>query len=174
MESITREMFDLYDGPIIVHRLDMATSGLMIIAKTKEVHQNLQAQFKNHKIKKRYVALLDGVIKESHGTISLPLKPDYMDRPRQIVDIKNGKTAITDYEVIGVENGHTRISLSPHTGRTHQLRVHCAHKDGLNTPILGDALYGKEEKRLYLHAKEIICLHPVTKTIIHIEKKEDF
>lgn len=174
VKSIAMKMFDIEkDCPVIVHRLDMATSGIMIIAKTKIVYQNIQAQFKNHRIRKIYIAILDGIVTNQEGTISLPMRPDYLDRPRQVVDI-NGKSALTDYQVISVKNGHTKIMLCPHTGRTHQLRVHCAHKEGLDTPILGDTLYGKEDKRLFLHAKEIYFRHPITGVEIHIEKKEDF
>ena len=172
--SIVRNLYPEAEGPIIVHRLDMATSGLMIVTKSKQIHKNLQSQFENHKIKKRYIAMLDGIIEEKKGKISIPISPDYLDRPRQIVDIRNGKAAITEYEVISVENGHTRIKLFPHTGRTHQLRVHCACKDGLDTPILGDNLYGKKADRLYLHAEEITFAHPITGKKIRIEKKADF
>jgi tRNA pseudouridine32 synthase/23S rRNA pseudouridine746 synthase len=152
------------DGPMIVHRLDMATSGLIIVAKTKRVHQLLQAQFKNHEIHKRYVALLSspcGKVGE-RGTISLPLRADIMDRPRQMVDYEHGKAAITEYEILEIKDGKTLIALYPKTGRTHQLRVHCAHEDGLGTPIVGDELYGKKADRLYLHAEEIEFVHPIT------------
>lgn len=172
--SIIKEMYPEIEGPVIVHRLDMATSGLMIIAKNKAVHQNLQAQFESHHIRKRYVAILDGIIENGEGKIALPLSPDYLDRPRQTVDKENGKTAVTTYKVVSEENGHTRINLFPHTGRTHQLRVHCAHKEGLNAPISGDTLYGKKADRLYLHAEEITFTHPITGKTIRIERKADF
>lgn len=174
VKSIAMKFFDIdKDCPAIVHRLDMATSGIMIVAKTKMVYQQIQSQFKDHKIRKVYIAILDGIITNQNGTISLPLRPDYIDRPRQVVDVA-GKPAITKYEVIYIKNGKTRILLYPQTGRTHQLRVHCAHKDGLNTPILGDTIYGKEDKRLFLHAKEIFFTHPVTGVEMHINKEEDF
>lgn len=163
--SILRSRYPEVEGPMIVHRLDMATSGLMIVAKTTWAYHQLQRQFEQRSVKKRYIALLAGDISHrtaEHGTISLPLCADINDRPRQIVDREHGREAVTDYEVLGTENGHTRIALYPHTGRTHQLRVHCAHPDGLNSPILGDALYGTPSDRLYLHAQSLTFTHPTT------------
>lgn len=161
-------------GPLIVHRLDMATSGILLIAKTKEVHQNLQAQFKNRTVKKRYTALLDGVITADKGIIDLPLCLDPSDRPRQIVNEKYGKPAMTRYQVLSRSNNQTRIAFYPLTGRTHQLRVHASHPQGLNTPIIGDELYGKGAERLYLHTEFLEFRHPVSGEIIRIEKKADF
>lgn len=161
-------------GPLIVHRLDMATSGLLLIAKTKEVHQNLQAQFKNRTVKKRYIALVDGLIPYEKGTISLPLCPAPLDRPRQIVNQEFGKPAVTDYEVLSRQTNYTRLAFYPLTGRTHQLRVHAAHPLGLNCPIVGDPLYGKEAERLYLHAESIEFKHPVTKQTVLLEKVAEF
>lgn len=161
-------------GPMIVHRLDMATSGLLLIAKTKAVHQNLQAQFKNRTVKKRYIALLDGSIPFDEGTINLPLCPDPQDRPRQIVNEEYGKPAITNYHVLKRSPKHTRIAFYPLTGRTHQLRVHAAHPQGLNTPIIGDELYGKKADRLYLHAESLEFIHPVSGQTIFLEKKAEF
>ncbi|MBR4388950.1 MAG: RluA family pseudouridine synthase [Prevotella sp.] len=163
--SILRQRYPQAEGPMIVHRLDMATSGLMVAAKTMWVYHALQRQFEQHEVKKRYVALLERDISKlvpTRGTISLPLRPDMMDHPRQVVDKIHGKEAITDYEILGVENGHTLIALYPHTGRTHQLRVHCAHPEGLGCPILGDALYGTPADRLHLHAKQLTFTHPIT------------
>lgn len=161
-------------GPMIVHRLDMATSGLLMVAKTKEVHQNLQAQFKNRTVKKRYTALLDGVIATDEGCIDLPLCLDPLDRPRQIVSYKRGKPALTKYKVLARSQVQTRIAFFPLTGRTHQLRVHASHPLGLNTPITGDELYGKGTDRLYLHAGFLEFRHPVTKEIIQLEKNAAF
>ena len=158
VESILRRR---YPGLHIVHRLDMDTSGLMVIALTDEAYHHLQRQFERHTIYKRYVALLDGEVHGS-GTISLPLRPDLDDRPRQLVDHQHGKEAVTDYEVLGHHDGYTRIALVPHTGRTHQLRMHCAHAEGLGVPILGDPLYGRKADRLYLHAETLVFEHPVT------------
>ena len=220
-------------GPMIVHRLDMATSGLLLVAKTKEVHRDLQAQFANRSIKKRYVAVLDGVIikteKEtkpiaekailiakdtvstkktakaertgSTGRIELPLCLNPLDRPRQMVSSEHGKEAITEYQIISEseritsesENTfnesnridesersinesrkYTRIIFYPLTGRTHQLRVHAAHPEGLGCPILGDELYGKKADRLYLHAEYIEFRHPIYGNILCIQKEADF
>ena len=161
-------------GPLIVHRLDMSTSGLLLIAKTKEVHQNLQAQFKNRTIKKVYIALLDGTITEEKGIISLPLCPNPLDRPRQIVDEIDGKIAITEYRVIERNENHTRIAFFPQTGRTHQLRVHAAHTKGLNCPITGDELYGRKADRLYLHAEALEFKHPISGKVINLEKTAEF
>ena len=135
-----RRMYPEATGPMIVHRLDMATSGLILIAKTKEVHQNLQAQFKNRTVCKRYVAWLDGIVEKKEGHIELPLRPDPEDRPRQVVDAVHGKPAVTDYTVLHYDSGRTFISFIPKTGRTHQLRVHSAHPLGLNAPIEGRPL----------------------------------
>lgn len=161
-------------GPLIVHRLDMATSGLLLIAKTKEVHQHLQAQFKNRTVKKRYIALVDGLIPYEKGTISLPLCPAPLDRPRQIVNQEFGKPAVTDYEVLSRQTNYTRLAFYPLTGRTHQLRVHAAHPLGLNCPIVGDPLYGKAAERLYLHAESIEFKHPVTKQTVLLKKVAEF
>ena len=153
--DLARKAYPEADGPMIVHRLDMATSGLLIIAKDKKTHQHLQAQFKNRSIRKKYIALLNGVVPEDEGTIELPLCPNPLDRPRQMVNTQYGKPAITYYQVLERTDKYTRIALYPHTGRTHQLRVHAAHPSGLHCPIIGDELYGKKDKRLYLHAESI-------------------
>ena len=213
---------------MIVHRLDMATSGLLLVAKTKEVHRDLQAQFANRSIKKRYVAVLDGVIVQTEkeketkpiaeetvstkktakaertgntGRIELPLCLNPLDRPRQMVSSEHGKEAITEYQIISEseritsesENTfnesnridesersinesrkYTRIIFYPLTGRTHQLRVHAAHPEGLGCPILGDELYGKKADRLYLHAEYIEFRHPIYGDILCIQKEADF
>lgn len=159
--DLARKAYPEADGPMIVHRLDMATSGLLIIAKDKKTHQHLQAQFKNRSIRKKYIALLDGIVPEDEGTIELSLCPNPLDRPRQMVDTQYGKPAITYYQVLERTDKYTRIALYPHTGRTHQLRVHAAHPSGLHCPIIGDELYGKKDKRLYLHAESIEFTHPV-------------
>lgn len=177
IDSVYQRLVTRYpdaSGPMIVHRLDMATSGLLLIAKTKAVHQNLQAQFKNRTVKKRYIALLDGSIPFDEGTIDLLLCPDPQDRPRQIVNEEYGKPAITNYHVIERSSKYTRVAFYPLTGRTHQLRVHAAHPQGLNTPIIGDELYGKKADRLYLHAESLKFIHPVTGQTIHLEKKAEF
>ena len=203
--SWARKQFPEATGPLIVHRLDMATSGLMVIAKTEFAYRRLQEQFTSHQVQKKYVAIVcckdKGIaqrIKNAPKIISLPLMPDYLDRPRQIVNHEQGKEAITEYEVLGSEERRVkseesnstanhevkssnlkvqciRLALYPKTGRTHQLRVHCAHREGLDAPILGDPLYGNvKADRLYLHAEAITFKHPLTGKEIHIERKADF
>ena len=156
-------------GPLIVHRLDMSTSGLLLVAKTKEVHQHLQAQFAHRRIQKRYVALLEGIVPQDEGYIDLPLRVDLDDRPRQLVCYTHGKPAQTRWKVVERTENRTLIHLFPITGRTHQLRVHAAHPQGLNTPICGDELYGNAAERLYLHAAEITFEHPVNGQTMTIE-----
>ena len=203
--SWARKQFPEATGPLIVHRLDMATSGLMVIAKTEFAYHRLQEQFTSHQVQKRYVAIvcckykdMAQRIKDATKMISLPLMPDYLDRPRQIVNHEQGKEAITEYEVLGSEERRVkseefnsaanhevqssnlkvqciRLALYPKTGRTHQLRVHCAHREGLDAPILGDPLYGNvKADRLHLHAEAITFKHPLTGKEIHIERKADF
>lgn len=183
VETILRQRWNENDTPIIVHRLDMATSGLLVVARNRYAHKQLQAQFKERTIQKRYVALLStdllnrvGLPKE--GTISLPLCADVLDRPRQMVDRNKGKTAITHYKIIGKIPLHdsyyseaVKVELRPETGRTHQLRVHCAHSEGLACPILGDTLYGKRADRLYLHAEYLAFTHPTTGKSLSFESK---
>ena len=161
-------------GPLIVHRIDMSTSGIILLTKTKEANKILQNQFITRTIKKRYVALLNGDLTKDKGTIKLPLRLDLNDRPRQLVDFEYGKNAETNWEIIKKENGKTKVYFYPITGRTHQLRVHAAHKDGLNTPIVGDDLYGKKENRLHLHAEFIEFSHPKTNKIISFSVAPDF
>lgn len=187
-DSVETRMRDHCGGigsPMVVHRLDQDTSGLLVLAKTKEAHRNLQEQFRRHVVKKKYLALLDGDVTEDEGTISLPLRPDPLDRPRQVVDFEHGKPAVTRFRVLrretingaaGHDNMHVRtlVEFSPETGRTHQLRVHSAHHMGLGSPICGDPIYGFSdrcnfdrfegisESRLCLHAASLSFVHPVT------------
>ena len=164
--SIVKAKYPEATGPMMVHRLDMATSGLIVVAKNEAAYINLQKQFAEHSIRKRYKAVLCPIQQHNilpEGTISLPLSPDALDRPRQKVDYEHGKTAITEYRVIEKrENGEIVIEFKPITGRTHQLRVHSAHPEGLNAPIKGDELYGTKADRLYLHAEYLEFTHPKT------------
>lgn len=161
-------------GPLIVHRLDMSTSGLMVLAKNKDIHENLQKQFIKRKVKKSYIALLDGVIDSDSGEIKLPLRVDLDDRPRQVVCYDYGKMGVTEFKVLSKTETSTRIQYFPITGRTHQLRVHSAHKSGLNAPIKGDDLYGTKADRLYLHANMLQFFHPVTKEWMCFKANPDF
>lgn len=158
----------------VVHRLDMATSGVLLFAKNQDVHKALQAMFESRQVKKQYVAILDGIVEHDCGTIDLPLILNPDDRPRQIVSRTHGKQAITRYEVIGRSEGKTRIHFYPITGRTHQLRVHASHPDGLNAPIVGDTLYGTYASRLYLHAQRVEFIHPMTQQEIKITTTSPF
>lgn len=183
--SVESVMQERYPGSIIAHRLDMGTSGLLIVAKTPEVYRPLQEQFIKHQVRKKYIALLEAaddsgfsrIVRKSpcksaaiKGTISLPLRPDPMNRPRQVVDMEHGKRAVTDYEFISPNI----VALYPQTGRTHQLRIHCAHPDGLGRPIVGDELYGTKGERLMLHATEIWFTHPVTQESMHLVSPPPF
>jgi len=169
-----KQQYPTVTGPIIVHRLDMSTSGLLVLAKNKKVHQHLQNQFIQRTVSKKYVALLDGNIEENSGIIQLPLRVDLDDRPRQLVCFEHGKIAETKWKVIERKNNTTRIDLCPITGRTHQLRVHTSHQLGLNTPIIGDDLYGKKGDRLHLHAAFLEFIHPTTKKKMSFHKKAEF
>jgi len=148
-------------GPLLLHRLDMSTSGLLLVAKNERTHKNLQKQFINRTIRKQYVALLEGTLDSKSGIIDLPLRVDLNNRPRQLVCYDFGKQAQTKYEVIDVTDNKTRIHFYPITGRTHQLRVHAAHHKGLNIPIVGDDLYGNVSNRLHLHAESLSFEHPI-------------
>lgn len=162
------------DSPWIIHRLDMSTSGILVLAKSKDAHQFIQDQFIKHTVKKRYTALLDGLIEGKEGLIDLPLRVDLDDRPRQVVCYEHGKPAQTKYKVVSIEGNKTRIHYFPLTGRTHQLRVHSAHAKGLNCAIIGDDLYGKRADRLHLHAAFIQFVHPMTKVLVQFEVKDPF
>lgn len=172
--SVETVMQQHYPGSLIAHRLDMWTSGLLIVAKSIEIYRHLQEQFVKHEIRKRYIALLEPSESQQFskqlGTIKLPLRPDLMNRPRQIVDHEHGKRAITDYEFLS----NDRVALYPQTGRTHQLRIHCAHPEGLHRPIKGDELYGTKGDRLFLHAEQIWFRHPITGEAMHFELPPDF
>ena len=214
--SILQERYPDATGPILVHRLDMDTSGLLLAAKDKDTHALLQKQFEGRSVKKRYIALLEGIPQaEAKGFIRLPLRPDFDNRPLQMVCYEYGKPAVTRYEILDFiqsslpviqrsiatkdldltnvdaheilrsalddnketqENntGRTRIAFYPETGRTHQLRVHAAHPEGLNCPIVGDPLYGQPANRLHLHAERLEFRHPVTDQRMQITKEAPF
>ncbi|NQY26371.1 MAG: RNA pseudouridine synthase [Piscirickettsiaceae bacterium] len=161
-------------GALIVHRLDMSTSGLMVIALSKQAHKNLQKQFINRTVKKRYIALLDGELEQDEGIIDLPLRVDLDDRPRQLVCYDYGRAAQTKWQVISCKNKQTRVHFYPISGRTHQLRVHSAHINGLNMSIVGDDLYGTSASRLHLHAESLALHHPITKDWMEFKIDADF
>jgi tRNA pseudouridine32 synthase/23S rRNA pseudouridine746 synthase len=161
-------------GNMTIHRLDMSTSGILILAKTKEAHKLLQGQFAKRKVKKRYVAVLDGVVAGDSGRIDLPLRVDLDNRPHQVICYEYGKRAVTDWEVIERMGNRTKVYFYPITGRTHQLRMHAAHPRGLGCPIVGDDLYGTKANRLHLHAQRLSFEHPETKEIMVIEVEAEF
>ena len=166
-----KEKYPEATGPLVVHRLDMSTSGLMLIAKDEATYVKLQSQFIKRTISKRYVALLDGVLHDNEGSIDLPLRVDLEDRPRQLVCYDHGKPAQTKWKKIKIINNQTLVYFYPITGRTHQLRVHASHELGLKTPIIGDDLYGTKSNRLHLHAEQLIFIHPISnkKICFHCE-----
>ena len=158
-----------WPGSMVAHRLDMSTSGIILVAKTEEAYHALQEQFTERVIKKKYFAIVEGIPKDEHGIVNLPLSSDPLNRPCQIVDHEHGKQAITEYRILATRQDHTLLALWPHTGRTHQLRMHCAHHEGLGCPIMGDELYGRKADRLYLQAQAITFVHPVTNKRMHFE-----
>ncbi|AZG72383.1 RluA family pseudouridine synthase [Shewanella livingstonensis] len=172
--SRMQQLFPDATGPLIVHRLDMSTSGLMVIALTKEANKALQQQFIQRSITKRYIALIEGSPDNNQGDISLPLRVDLDDRPKQLVCYEHGKHAETFWQVYQRQGLRTLVYLYPKTGRTHQLRMHCAHHDGLHMPIVGDDLYGVATNRLHLHAQYLALTHPITGEARVFEVKADF
>ena len=180
VEEWAEERYTEASGPMIVHRLDQSTSGILLLAKDKATHKAMQEQFVTRTVSKQYTALLDGVVEQDSGRIDLCMKLDYDNRPRQMV-APDGKRSITEYRVVAVEDGRTRVAFYPLTGRTHQLRLHSAHPEGLNTPIVGDDIYGHEQRadlsdghRLCLHASRLEFTHPHTKERIVVECKAEF
>jgi tRNA pseudouridine32 synthase / 23S rRNA pseudouridine746 synthase len=159
-----------------VHRLDMQTSGLMVLALTREAHRRLSRQFEKRLVAKRYIALLDGVVQQTSGQIQLPFRLDPDNRPYQIYDPLRGKIGTTLWRRLSIEQGSTRVEFIPLTGRTHQLRVHAAHPLGLGCPIIGDCLYGsgREGDSMLLHASFLAFRHPATGKCLEFESVENF
>lgn len=160
-----QQQFPDATGPLVVHRLDMDTSGLLLFALDADAQRALSAQFERRLVDKSYVALVAGHVGPAHGVVSLPLRPDIDNRPVQIVDHVHGQPATTEFRVDAFTPDATRLSLFPRTGKTHQLRVHCATpaaQGGLGHPILGDPLYGDRDAapRLMLHAASLAFADP--------------
>jgi len=179
VDSVTDRVKRMFPGCLeqpAVHRLDMDTSGIMVVARTAEAHRNLSRQFQERLTKKRYIALLDGVVSDSSGIIKLPFRLDVENRPFQIYDELHGKMGITHWRKISIENGLTRIEFIPITGRTHQLRLHASHEKGLGIPILGDPFYGNGTGpgQMKLHACELTFSHPTTGEQLTFTSKPDF
>ena len=162
------------EGPFVIHRLDMATSGLLVFALTKRANKSLQKQFISRSVEKRYVALLEGEVEQQNGQIKLPMRGDPVDRPRQLVCFEHGKPAETYWEKVSTINGRSKLYLYPKTGRTHQLRVHCAHHLGLDLPMVGDGLYGEKADRLHLHAERLEFEHPYSKERLTFSAEAEF
>lgn len=173
-DSVEVRLRRRYPDAKLAHRLDLDTSGLLVVAKDEPTYVAVQRLFARREIDKRYVAVLDGDVRGDHGTIELALRVDVDDRPRQIHDPVYGKPAITTWRVLSRGDGRTRVALTPHTGRSHQLRVHAAHALGLGVPIVGDRLYGTSDDRLHLHAEALAFVHPVTGATIALERPAPF
>ena len=171
-----KQQFPDATGPIIVHRLDMSTSGLMVLALNPQANKYLQKQFIHREVHKQYVALVEGLPQQDEGEINLPLRGDLYDRPKQIVCNQYGKQAKTQWQVLErhPKKNQTKVLLTPQTGRTHQLRVHCAHAQGLNMPIVGDDLYGTLANRLHLQAQSLKIKHPVSKEVMTFKLEAEF
>ena len=161
-------------GPLVVHRLDLDTSGLVLVAKDSDTHAALQRLFARREIEKRYIAWLDSDVASDAGVVELPLRVDLDDRPRQLHDPVHGKPAITEWRVLARSGGRTRVALVPRTGRTHQLRVHAAHPLGIGAPIVGDRLYGRIADRLLLHAESLAFTHPRTGARVEVVRPAPF
>jgi tRNA pseudouridine32 synthase/23S rRNA pseudouridine746 synthase len=161
-------------GPLLVHRLDLDTSGLLVAALDPRTHAALQRQFARREVQKRYVAWVEGHVRGERGTIDFPMRVDLHDRPRQIHDPVHGKSAVTEWQVLERSGERTRVAFFPRTGRTHQLRVHAAHPLGLGTPIVGDRLYGHQDVRLFLHAESLSFRHPETGRLVSFERRAPF
>ncbi len=158
----------------VVHRLDCYTSGIMLFAVGKEMQRALSKVFHDRKIDKQYIAVVRQWFDEQQGVIKFPMRCDIDNRPHQIVDYEHGKAAITEWQVLQRNDNSVRLLLKPETGRTHQLRVHCA---AMGHPIIGDGLYGNDEikqPRMLLHADNLLFDHPVTKQRMHLFAECEF
>ncbi len=179
VDSVADRVRRMFPGCIeqpAVHRLDMDTSGLMVVALTAEAHRHLSRQFHERQTKKRYIALLEGVLEQDGGTIELPFRLDVENRPIQIYDEVHGKMGTTHWRKIAVEGAQTRVEFIPVTGRTHQLRLHAYHEKGLGIPIVGDPFYGNGTGpgQLKLHACELTFTHPGSGEMLTFQSDPDF
>lgn len=180
-QSWCRGHFAHAAGPLTVHRLDMSTSGLLLLALDPEAHRDLSAQFEHRTVGKRYIALVHGSPAHAHGIIAGPMRPDVTRRPLQIIDSIHGRPAVTTYSILQTESlagdAAARMALTPHTGRSHQLRLHMA---SIGHPILGDELYGPPEPqlptvaRLMLHAEHLAFADPATGSRIEVTVRAPF
>lgn len=173
-DSLLARVQRAHPQAMTVHRLDLDTSGLILVALDEEMYRLLQEQFLSREVQKRYVAVLEGEVARDSGVIELPLRVDLDQRPRQLVDFEHGKAALTRFEVLSRESSRTRVAFFPLTGRTHQLRVHASHQLGLGAPIVGDRLYGTPGPRLMLHAEELRFRHPITGATLELRAAVPF
>lgn len=171
-----RSQFPHATGPITVHRLDMDTSGVLVVALSAETQRELSRQFEHREVEKSYTALVEGLLVHDSGVIDLPIRPDLSNRPYQIVDRADGRPSRTPWSVLSRETDRTRVRFDPLTGRAHQLRVHASHPEGLNAPILGDVLYGRPDSapRLMLHAAKLTFTDPDTSAKVTITSQVPF
>ena len=167
-----------YPEALIVHRLDMSTSGLMVLARNPDIHRQLNHLFEQRLVEKTYIAVVNGQLKQPEGRIDLPIIRDWPNRPRQKVDRERGKAARTDFRVLSYDptTDSSRIELQPYTGRTHQLRL---HMQALGHPILGDDLYAggtafNKADRLLLHASKLVFNHPTSSKVINFTLEAPF
>jgi len=171
-DCLSARIQQLFPDALVVHRLDMATSGLMVFARGEAMQRELSRMFREREVSKRYVALVAGVLENEVGEIDLPLMVDWPNRPKSKVDHESGKPSLTRYRMLGIESGDSRVELEPITGRTHQLRLHLA---SIGHPIIGDALYeGRKAERLMLHATHLAFVHPVTAKALNFESDAPF
>ena len=166
----------LFPESAMIHRLDMETSGVILLAQTLHALRHVSMQFEKRKTKKKYIAQVFGLLKDDEGTIDQPLICDWPNRPLQMIDHERGKKAITHYKVLSKHATYTRVALTPITGRSHQLRVHMQY---LGHPILGDPLYAKDAalaaaSRLHLHAETLTITHPSTGETLTFTVPADF
>lgn len=172
-DCLSARMQTHFPDALVVHRLDMATSGLMLFARGAEMQRKLSMMFQHREIDKRYIAVCAGKLERQHGEIDLPIAPDWPNRPLQHIDAKQGKPSLTRYRLLSLESDRSRVELEPVTGRSHQLRLHLS---AIGHPILGDALYGDEfsAPRLLLHACMLRFIHPDSKDLMSFEHAPSF
>ncbi len=158
-DCLYHRILECFPDALVVHRLDMDTSGLILFARSPEAQRNLSLQFEKREVSKVYIAIVEGVVKEDSGFIDYPLRKDMEQRlpPKHLVDCVRGKKAFTEWKVLERRARTTRVALFPKTGRSHQLRV---HMESIGFPIVGDPIYGQPAERLMLHAEGLALHHP--------------
>jgi tRNA pseudouridine32 synthase/23S rRNA pseudouridine746 synthase len=172
-DCLSARLQQLFPDALIVHRLDMSTSGLMVFARGTEMQRRLSLMFQERQVEKRYVAMVAGKLEPETGEVSLPIAADWPNRPLRKIDAETGKPSLTQYRTVNIDGAASRVELEPVTGRTHQLRVHMA---AIGHPILGDALYGNASSasRLLLHATTLGLSHPLTGAALHFVSSAPF